>query len=33
LAHIPIQRSTKHVYRLADFYAAATREGAIDCGN
>jgi hypothetical protein len=33
LAHIPIPRPTKHVYRLADFYAAAAREGAVDCGN
>src|SRR6202158_2419363 len=32
LSHIPIQRPTKHAYRLADFYAAAAREGAVDCG-
>jgi hypothetical protein len=31
LAHRPIQLSTRHPYRLADFYATATLEGAVDC--
>jgi hypothetical protein len=31
LSHVPIQRSTKLAYRLADFYAAAMQEGAMDC--
>ena len=33
LSHVPIQRPTKHAYRLTDFYAAAAREGAVDCVN
>lgn len=31
LAHIPIQRSTIHAYRMGDFYATALQEGAVDC--
>ena len=33
LAHVPIQRLTTHPYRLADFYATAVQEGAVDCAN
>ena len=31
LSHSAIQRSTKHSYRLADFYATAAEEGAVNC--
>jgi len=31
LTHSPIQRSTQHRYRIADFYATAAQEGALDC--
>jgi len=31
LAHNAIQRSTRHPYRLADFYATAAKEGAVEC--
>ena len=33
LSHSAIQRSTRHPYRLADFYATAAQEGAVDCAN
>ena len=33
LSHRAIQRSTRHPYRLADFYATAAQEGAVDCAN
>jgi hypothetical protein len=33
LWHAPIQRSTTHPYRLADFYATAIQEGAVECAN
>ena len=33
LSHRAIQRSTFHSYRLADFYFAAVRAGAVDCVN
>jgi hypothetical protein len=33
LSHSAIQRSTRHSYRLADFYATAAGEGAVDCAN
>lgn len=33
LAHTPIQRSTRHSYRLADFYATAALKGAVDCAS
>jgi hypothetical protein len=31
LSHRAIQQSTKHPYRVADFYATAAQEGAVDC--
>ena len=31
LSHSAIQRSTRHPYRLADFYATAAEEGAVNC--
>jgi hypothetical protein len=31
LSHQPIQRSTNHAYRLADFHATAVQAGAVDC--
>ena len=33
LAHSPIQRSTRHPYRLGNFYATAALEGAVDCAS
>jgi hypothetical protein len=33
LAHQAIQRSTTHLYRLADFHATALQAGAVDCGH
>lgn len=33
LSHTAIERPTKHPYRLADFYATAAREGAVDCAH
>jgi hypothetical protein len=33
LSHSAIERSTRHPYRLADFYATAVQEGAVDCAN
>lgn len=33
LSHSAIQRPTTHPYRLADFYATAAQEGAVDCAN
>jgi hypothetical protein len=31
LSHSAIQQSTRHPYRLSDFYATAAREGGIEC--
>jgi hypothetical protein len=31
LSHRAIQRSTTHLYRLSDFYAAAVQAGAVEC--
>lgn len=33
LSHSALQRATRHAYRLADFYATAAEEGAVDCAN
>jgi hypothetical protein len=33
LSHSALQRSTRHPYRLADFYATAAQDAAVDCAN